>query len=258
MKIICFGVSVLLFFGRVMAPAGEDRASRPELSAPQEPYVGKVPERGKWAMHLVQTGSPSDDGDSGIAEWEQANSSRPVRIECLTWNDVKRDVFTRADGTTETIFYYAGYVLVPGQSSDGRPAPVLVRLLPGTDYVTLRSGSWMGLEWIGTQFYQGPELYRSHLRQDAEPVLCYFYKKPEGYVANSDVWMPELRAWIRADDLQPMAVGIGRDLFEFTRLDPPTSPPEMSQEQAARLLDLRAQNESMERLRERNRRLRGE
>lgn len=231
----------------------------PEVPAPTAPWVGPVPERGQWTIRITEPAAASKTDAQGQPIIPSGVNRQPVEIESMTWNTVKRDIFRFSDGTEETLFYYAGFVLVEGESSRGEPAPVLVQQLPGTDFSTLRSGGWLGMDWLDQKYYVEPVLYQSgQLPEGTEPEACYFFRKPEGNLPGSENWLPELKAWVRASDLQPVAFAMGSRVFEFQKLSPPAGAPEMTQEQAAKLLDLKDQNERMERLRERTKRLRGE
>lgn len=233
-------------------------AASPELPPPQEPWVAPVPEKGHWIVRSISAAENPHPLEKNREPAFPGGAEIPLEIQSTTWNTVKRDIFRFADGRSKTLFYYAGFVLVEGQSSRGDPAPVLVQQLPGTDFSTLRSGGWLGMDWLEEKHYVGPVFYQSAAADaGADPVLCYFFQKPEGNLPGSETWMPELRAWIRGGDLQPVALGFGNQIFEFQRLAPPTAAPEMNPEQAARLLELKDQNERMQRLRERNQRFQG-
>ncbi len=149
--------------------------------------------------------------------------------------------------------------LIEGMTSQGKPAPVLVQQLPGTDYATLRAQGWLGLDWLEEKWYVDPAPYKRVITPaKSEPELCYHYHKPDGVNALTGTHLPELQAWIRVSDLRPVVVRIGRKLLEFQRLPDPTEPPPMTAGQAAKLMDLKDQNARMEKLRERNKRLRRE
>jgi hypothetical protein len=234
-------------------------AAAPDVPPPQDPWVAPVPERGQWIVRITDPNAKNRTDEAGNPSVPGGVNRLPVEIQSMTWNTVKRDILRYTDGTAATLFYYAGFVLVEGKSSRGEPAPVLVQQLPGTDFATLRSGGWLGMDWLEKKYYVEPVYYRSRfLPEDSAPEACYFFRKPEGHLSGSENWLPELKAWVRVGDLQPVAFSLGDRTFEFQRLDPPTAGPEMTQEQAARLLDLKDQNERIDRLRERNKRLRGE
>lgn len=245
-----------------LAAAAIAFAAPPDLSQvqpPGEPWVAPVPEKGQWMVRIKDPDAVPKTDASGNPTMPSGVNRLPVEISSMTWNTVKRDIFRFTDGSQSTLFYYAGFVLVEGKSSKGHPAPVLVQQLPGTDFSTLRSGGWLGMDWLEKKYFvKVIEYLPSHLPEGSKPEICYYYRKPEGNMPGSENWLPELKAWVRVEDLQPVAFALGPRVFEFQRLDPPAGAPEMTQEQAAKLLDLKDQNERMERLRERNRRLRGE
>ncbi len=250
--------SILILFALFTQAAEIASGSTVELSdipPPKAPWIAPVPERGQWAIRVADPSATAEP--EGSPEQSAGVNRMPVAIESMTWNTVKRDIFEFPDGSTTTLFYYAGYVLVEGQTSQGKAAPVLVQQLPGTDFINLRASGWLGMDWLAENYFVEPQYYRSKTQPGtSDPVACYYFRKPEGKAAGAEDWLPELHAWIRADDLQPVAFGIGRKNFEFQTLAPPTAAPQMTQEQAARLLDLKDQNERMVRLRERNKRLR--
>lgn len=253
---------VVLAFLLLPAAAVEAQVSPPaesNIPPPRAPWIAPAPERGRWMVRISDSPAKTRRDAEGNPVVPQGVNRRPLQIESTTWNDVKRDVFSFTDGSRTTVFYYAGFALVEGQSSEGNPAPVLVQQLPGTDFSTLRSAGWLGFDWVAKPYFvQSGEYRPSHQTAPAEPVMCHIYRKPEGPVAGGDAWLPEMTAWIRANDMQPVCLTVGPRTFEFVRLDPPTTAPEMTREQAARLLSLKDQNTRMDRLRERSRRLRGE
>lgn len=237
------------------ALSAESQPIPPDVPPPRPPWIAPVPERGQWEIRITDPAAVTDP--DGNPESASGVNRLPVTIRSMTWNTVKRDIFEFTDGSTETLIYYAGYVLVEGKTSQGQPAPVLVQQLPGTDLTTLRASGWLGMDWLAEKFYVEPQNYRSpSATGESEPELCYHFRKPEGKGAAGEDWLPEMQAWIRVSDLQPMGLVIGSRHFDFQPLDPPTAAPQMTQEQGAKLLDLKDQNERLVRLRDRNKRLR--
>lgn len=252
MKVI-FHISVALatfFLANASSHAQPANASA-EVPPPRAPWVASPPERGAWQVVFANPSPVNPD-----APEPQPPENQLLRIDADTWNAVKRDVFNYSDGTSGTIFYFAGMALVEGTSTKGQPTPVLVHQLPGTDFSNLRSQGWLAMEWLDGKYYLQPQPFVRTLTPPVpEPELCYVFRKPPEQFASGDS-IPELTAWIRVSDMQPVALKIGDNLAEFQRLPDPSQPPPMTPEQAAKLLDLKDQNARMEKLRERNKRIR--
>ncbi len=235
-------------------------AKPPALPPPSAPWVAPVPERGEWLLVAVPDKPKPDPAAPDAAPTPPPVEPKKIRqITATSWNAVKKDVFHYSDNSKATLLYFAGKVLVEGKTTRGEAAPVLVHQMPGTDYSTLRSPGWLGLDWLSKERYVGvAEFKRAATPQPPEPEVCYHYRRPPDPTSEYGFTMPEVHAWIRGGDLQPVAVKIGSTLFEFQRLADPASPPSMTPEQAAKLLDLKDQIARMDKLRERNKRLRAE
>ncbi len=248
--VVCFAGSL---------PGGHLQAEPLQLPPPSAPWVGSVPEKGTWEVIVSESPSKPPTAPEGTLPAQSAVNKTPARITSTTWNAVKQDSISYSDGSSATVFYFAGMALIEGMTSQGKPAPVLVQQLPGTDYATLRSQGWLALDWLDGKFFIRTEAYKRTVSPaKAEPEICHYYRKPEGMNPQTGSFIPELHAWISISDLQPVAARIGSKVLEFQRLPDPIQPPPMTAEQAAKLMDLKEQNARMEKLRERNKRLRGE
>jgi hypothetical protein len=216
---------------------------------PTAPFVANLPAKARWSTVGVTQPSPASSTDQPASQAAQG-----LKIDSTLWNAVKTDVLIRPGRETETLVYYAGFVLVDGRTTSGEKASVLVQQLPGTNYSNFRSPGWMGTEWISEEHYVEPQVYRRQLPagpNDAAEEITYHYTR-EASPDWEKEYIPAINAWIRVKDQIPVAVSIDGALFEFQMQPPPSEPPLMTARQSQKLMELKDQNDRMLRLQQRS------